>query len=30
MDRFAVEFSGGFQRAWKERKTMKASKFTDA
>jgi uncharacterized protein YjcR len=30
LDRFEVEFSGGFHRAWEERKTMKASKFTDA
>jgi hypothetical protein len=30
MDRFEVEFSGGFQRAWEERKTMKGSKFTEA
>jgi uncharacterized protein YjcR len=30
LDRFEVEFSGNFRRAWEERKTMKASKFTDA
>jgi uncharacterized protein YjcR len=30
LDRFEVEFFCSFHRAWEERKTMKASKFTDA